>query len=255
MSLLNWTRSTARFNYVRRLIVIVLSAVLAIHFVTTLRMSQALAFSTTYASLINLVLTVTLVAITAFYAWVTNHMATELIESRRASIRPLLAISIANPTFGPERDSWRDMTFAITLSNVGRGTAVKTTMHGSAEHDSGTERKGIKGAVNKPPPPMLFAPGATYQGTLFLPLEIFEVKSRQNFVEIDVAYEDAEGNVYQLLALFDLQVFSSYGSSREYLVPNREALFFLPFHRRSALREANAIQDRRPYIRLYERWM
>lgn len=240
-------RAARRLAHVRRFALVVLWIVLPAGVLLHWSLDPLSRLAAIHGPLINLLVSVALVGLTAFYAWVTYHMAGELIDSRRAALRPLLVFSLEDPEV-TDHEFARMVRISMTLTNVGRGAAIRASARGTIPYEPAGEQTQIVGDVGPSPPP-IFAANASHACSWVGPLETSIDAECEDFFELDVTYEDTDGNVYQLLASYNLQIFPTFRTLR----PNVEALYFLPFAKRRGLREVTAMPGDRQSALVYER--
>jgi len=256
MSTLRAIRSIRRFERIKSLVFGPLIAVCCIllvwlSFSGVLGKKSFVAIANTYAPVVNLILTIALVLITAWYAWITTRMAAEIADSRRASIRALLWLDVGMPDLSP-LDGQARPTIAtqFQLWNLGRGAAMAAKFRCTVPYESEKDSTSIVADV-QPQPPAVLAPGAVHSANWSIfgfPTDM--TSSREDFLEAQVTYQDTEGNLYELFATFDLQVIGGLLFWRL----SSETLYFLPFRRRRSPREVGTVLGpATEYIQLYER--
>ena len=223
-------RMMRRFDYVRRYVIAILFIVVAATQLSQATLARLSRLATTHGALINLFVSVALVGLTAFYAWVTYHMASELIDSRRAALRPLLVFSLEDPQ-STDHGSLRFLDVSMKVTNVGRGAAIRTNMRCAIPYEPADKQTRIVGDVD-PLPSSIFPATASHTCTWRAPLEASIDADAEDFFEVQAMYEDTDGNVYRLLASYNLQIFPTFRALR----PNEEALYFLAFADRRELR-------------------
>jgi len=170
-------------------------------------------------AIVNVSASLTLVAITAFYAWVTHRMAIELASSREASIRPLFKLELSSPSTAEPEDNG-SVSAEFTLWNLGRGTALASAVniYAPCEEYYGN-------ATVEPDAPPAMETGARLDGrwtARWLNASAL-AKTRADFLAVLVSYQDVEGTLYEMYAAYDLVVFRK--GSTKMLFQSAEALY------------------------------
>ena len=257
MSTLAAIRSVRRFERTKAVVffIILTTGLVLLLWKTPVKLPNTRAVAdlvASYTPLVNLALTLLLVTITGFYAWVTYQMATQLADARRSAIRPLLWVHAGDIELSGDPDTKeRRITTKFQVWNFGSGAALATKFECSAIYETEKEHTFINADVEPQPPPVLAA-GSSHDGVWSIygfPTDIST--SRGDFLEGRLRCQDTEGNLYELLATFDLHVLDA---THRYWRRRTEALYFLPFRLRKSLRESGAVLGPvTKYVQLYER--
>ena len=105
-----------------------------------------LAFLQQYSDALTLLATVALVALTAFYAYLTKGILAATASQSRLSLAPVVGIKVQSisisKVFGPRR---RNMSVSLELSNVGNAPAIEVLV--DAEVDLRYSKIGVERSI------------------------------------------------------------------------------------------------------------
>lgn len=209
-----------------------------------------------YSNLISSVLTLLLVFITGFYAWVTNRMLAQMIEEKQSSVRPHLWVTLENPEFHespyPPDDS-KYFKAKARIANYGKAAAVEVQTDYAIPHEWKEGEKYAGRISTSYRHPALLPPGSSVEDSLSLPTRIFDFESvYPDYLRLIVLYEDTERNLYELEQTYYLLYFHT-EPKRHYLHLESESLYFISFKDRTRLTATDERLNSNKKTRLFRR--
>jgi hypothetical protein len=194
----------------------------------------------TYGNLILAFLTAVLVAITAFYAVVTNRMLAQMKETRQSLVRPVLWVTFDKPEF-KEREYPEDMDkYFCTkahVSNYGKVAAVNIQTGYTIPHKWSDEYKCVMPACSsgRGNIPSLLGPGSSFDITVEISTRTSDIdKIYPKYLAARVVYEDTERNLYEMNQSYYLLPSPP---ASHYLHLETESLHFVPLSDRKNVRD------------------
>jgi hypothetical protein len=183
----------------------------------------------------TILLTVALAAVTYKYVEVTRRMLTEMTDSRRASIRPLILAEVSNPsvTDDPDRPDQRTIALDVTVSNlastVALGVNAEIMVPQAGRQPDRSEWLDTSVHANLILPPVLHPHSqASYRRSVNT--ERYPIKDgvAESFMRLQIRFEDLHGNLYTQIQEYNLAVVSNLETGCLYWIPAYEALRMLP---------------------------
>jgi len=211
-----------------------------------------------YSNLISSVLTLILVFITGFYAWVTNRMLAQMIEEKQSSVRPMLWVTLEKPEFHespyPPDDSKYFKTKA-RIANYGKATAVEVQTDYAIPNEWKEGDRFVSRISTSHRHPALLTPGNSVEDSLSLPTRIYDFEDLySDYLRLLVLYEDTERNLYELEQKYYLLYFHT-EPKRHYLHLESESLHFISFKERTRLTASDEHLNSDKRIRIFRRTM
>jgi len=198
----------------------------------------------TYSNLALTLLAFVTVVATLAYVHVTQSILKEMIEARRAEVRPFVRVTLLTPEFKIDNEHeprLLHMHVAVQIANHGRGPAIGVRVHVTvpcAQDESGMPKDWIGTDLQWSRPPILEAAG-TLDGKAHVFMPEYELPEKfSEFVEIEARYEDTHQGLYCLRQYYDL--FNYGASERKFMLTLRyEALYYFPYERRKSIRDTD----------------
>ena len=185
-----------------------------------------------YSPLVNVVLTTFIVLLTGWYAFVTRSMWREMVEARRASVRPILDVVVDKPVLDHTNpEARRDLSSRVRVSNFGRGPGYATRAEVSLRYENERERTWISTPVDLPD---TLAPGSSKSAAFTIhtfPTPMDE--HRAEFLRLAFRCRDAEGHYYLVSQTYDLLAFDLGNVVSRTWRLRREDVRFAPFTRKA----------------------
>lgn len=170
------------------------------------QLEQANILAKHYSPLVNALLTLFLVCLTAWYAIVTRRMWREMVEARLAAIRPILDINVVEPTLSETGvKKLRTISSEVQAANFGQGPAYAVSIRVSLLYETPSEKTQIQTDVELPD---TLAAGESCAASFSIPRFPTEMDSdRKDFLTLEGECRDAEGNCYLIRQSYDLRAF------------------------------------------------
>lgn len=206
-----------------------------------------------YINLILAALTLALVMVTAFYAWVTYRMLNEMVQTRRSEISPSISFrfklaEISQEPLGSKADTHRVIIKTVLqLANYGRGPAINmNVLIGMDLSDDPTVSMTTISPNFESSMPIILEPGNELKGETVIigrttiPNILVGRKGEFTFYstdsKVEILFEDKESNLYSLVQWYRLGGATRIGSDENYneyrWELREESLFFVSFNRR-----------------------
>ncbi len=232
MGLLRGNISQQRYYLIKRILwasLIILGIVLLI---AGINFKPLFSLLNNNSNFIIALLTLLLVIITAFYAWVTFRMLFEMRENRISEIRPMIHIeldSLEGDTDETTDEGELHLNFKFALSNLGRAAAINTTVEISIPVEDGSPDRPGNYVCSKPSKkiPVHIPAGFTDEYNINLYSEKFLLdKYKDDYLEMRLQFEDIDRNLYTSTLNYRLVRFSNY------LDLLNEEIYIMPFAQR-----------------------
>ncbi|KAB2946441.1 MAG: hypothetical protein OI860_00240 (plasmid) [Candidatus Methanoperedens sp.] len=199
-----------------------------------------------YSNLILSILTFFLVIITAYYAKVTHKLLKLTDDNRRFEIKPNLLINVGEPEFSVD-NKYRILSNKINITNYGRGPAVdikfKTSVADDNETNAVCQHRDI---------PILLPTDPTYEVIVNIHTSQYNLHDyKEDFLRLDVLYEDVERNLYKLKHVYRLVIIQE---NPVYFVMKSEELYFCAFEDRTSIFEGNFLNRKDKLIFSRQGW-
>jgi len=179
-------------------------------------------------------LTLVLVLVTTFYAWVTFKMFRVQSEQRKLELRPNLIVSVNDPEFTNEKHKIRITSFPFHISNYGRGPAINTVLEFSIPYSRDPNTNEFQHMSSSYRINPFLQSNETHSGTKDMYPDLYELDEiNKEFLIVSVIYEDIQRNLYSLKQFYDLRKIIITGSfEKSYLFFKGELSFFIPQRKR-----------------------
>ncbi len=185
-----------------------------------------------YAPLINAALTILLVSVTAWYAFVTRRMWREMVESRLSSIRPLIFIETGALEQKKPPDNELGLVMGgIKMHNFGRGPAYALELSVDVPYEHRNEKSRVETRLKQGIEAKLL-PNESLAGTFSVytdqtPLD----KPVADFLRVSCRFRDAEGNYFSIQQAYSLSVTELHQKVYRHLLLSSEEVRFSLFSR------------------------
>lgn len=191
--------------------------------------------------LITAIATVILVVITWRYVRATYDLVAVSRRSRREQIRPLFHISRIDVT-RRERGQYSDFSFAFEVVNTGAAAAVASEVLVSIPLVQGGEVVNWTVTTTEPALSLLLPQNVIEKRTASLiGRDYDEALFGRDFLEIEINYEDIDGNLYHHQTSYRLFVQERNAGTKYYAYVTEEILHFLSSSARTGLRDSRNI--------------
>lgn len=184
-------------------------------------------------------LTLVLVLITGFYAWVTFRMFKEQSEKRKLEISPNIFIKVIDPEFTLDKSQVnRITTLKFYIANYGQGTAVNARLEFSIPHNKNSETGKLEyvSASYEGIHPF-FQTNNSKEDTKKIITTIYDIQElTEEFLIISLYYEDIQRNLYTIRQYYDMRRISlSKNPNTYYLILRSELAYFTSFRNRGSM--------------------